>query len=68
MTEIGAKERFDHRMQQPYQPRAATPGYNATAEDRMAHSLEYIAFQLGEINARLKRAEESRAKGSAQDP
>ena len=50
------KEGWDRRKSEPYVPAsvaAAKTGIAPTAENRVAHALEYIAAQLGEINAKL---------------
>jgi len=62
MAEIGPKERFEHRMTQPFNPVGDSgAGPDISAALKSAHALEYIAFQLGEINARLKQDQASKA-------
>jgi hypothetical protein len=53
----------------PFQP-AAPSGQTVEidAQLRIAAALEYIAAQLGQINARLQRAEDARAPGVAPPP
>jgi hypothetical protein len=50
------EERFTARASQPFQPEppsASGTGLDVDATLRMAHALEYIAAQLGQINAKL---------------
>jgi hypothetical protein len=47
-----AKERFDHSALQPFEP--VQP---ADAQERIAHALEYIAAQLGQMNERARQKE-----------
>lgn len=50
MSTEGAKSRWEHMTNNPYQPvNVADSGL------RVAHALEYIAAQLGQINAKLDR-------------
>jgi hypothetical protein len=50
MSTEGAKERWDHRVSKPFQPDA-----NINERLRIANAMEYIAAQLGQINAKLDR-------------
>lgn len=45
-----AKERFDRFALQPFEP-----AQHADAQERIAHALEYIAAQLGEMNERARQ-------------
>jgi len=51
MSTEGTKARWDHMTSTPYQPVTQTgdPG------PRIAHAMEYIAAQIGQINAKLDR-------------
>lgn len=50
-----AKERFDRLALDPFEP-----AQHADAQERIAHALEYIAAQLGEMNERARRKEKGR--------
>jgi hypothetical protein len=50
MTTEGAKERWEHMVDRPFEPSA-----NIGPELRMANAIEYIAAQLFQINAKLDR-------------
>jgi hypothetical protein len=50
-----AKERFDRLAFEPFEP-----AQHADAQERIAHALEYIAAQLGEMNERARRKEKGR--------
>jgi hypothetical protein len=49
-----AKDRFDRLASERFEP-----AQHADAQERIAHALEYIAAQLGEMNERARR----KAKG-----
>jgi hypothetical protein len=50
-----AAERFAHQASQPFQPlQPKTMSLDTTAL-RIAHALEYIAAQLGQVNAKLDK-------------
>lgn len=50
MSTEGSKDRWAHMTSTPYQP-----VHVADAGLRIAHAMEYIAAQLGQINAKLDR-------------
>jgi hypothetical protein len=52
MSTEGAKERWEHKVSHPYEPDLTTGGDPAV---RIANAMEYIAAQLGQINAKLDR-------------
>lgn len=49
-----AAERARSAMENDYEPNTF-PGHNVATDLRVAHSLEYIAYQLGQINRNLAR-------------
>ena len=51
MTTEGAKERWEHMSSNPFQPDMTI---NESGQ-RIANAMEYIAAQLGQINAKLER-------------
>ena len=57
-----AKERWNARKQEPYVPATLSAGTgNVEATLRVAHAIEYIAAQMGEINAKLTTVLERRS-------
>ena len=50
MKAVAERTAAKHRL--PYEPLLGR-GTKVPAEDRIAHALEYIASQLGQINAKL---------------
>ncbi len=52
-----SQERFAQSVNEPYSPprAAASSGIETDPGLRIAHALEYIAAQLGEINAKISR-------------
>jgi len=50
MSTEGSKARWEHMTSAPY-----TPVNTADSALRIAHALEYIAAQVGQINAKLDR-------------
>ena len=52
MTDNTARGRFEHMLDNPYQPVT-----NAGADQRIAHALEYIAGHIGRISATLNAQE-----------
>jgi hypothetical protein len=50
-----AKQRWEQMVKGPFVPNHVNVGTQGTPEDRIANALEYIAVQLGEINAKLHR-------------
>ncbi len=50
-----AKDRFDRFAFEPFEP-----AQHADAQERIAHALEYIAAQLGEMNERARGKEKRR--------
>lgn len=52
-----AKDQFDRLAFEPFEP-----ARHADAQERIAHALEYIAAQLGEVNQRARRKGEGLAK------
>jgi hypothetical protein len=55
MADDMARKRFDERMSQPFAPIGVVGAGSAKVEDRIANALEYIAAQMGQINATLKK-------------
>jgi hypothetical protein len=52
------------RMEADFVPNDAVGGQNVLSELRVAHALEYIAYQMGQINRNLARiAEKLDGKG-----
>ena len=47
-----AKDRFDRSVSEAFEP-----AQHADAQERIAHALEYIAAQLGDMNERARRKE-----------
>lgn len=50
-----AAERFAHAASMPFQPLKPANMTPDTTALRMAHALEYIAAQLGQVNAKLDK-------------
>jgi hypothetical protein len=55
MSTEGASKRFQTRANAPFEPLLQTTGQgiDLDASLRIAHALEYIAAQLGQINEKL---------------
>jgi hypothetical protein len=54
MSDEGARKRWEQIISSPFIP-ATLAGTNITNENRVANALEYIAAQLGQINAKLDK-------------
>lgn len=55
MSTEGARTNWESQVMKPYEPISLQPIGSLKAEDRIAHAMEYIAGQIGQINAKLDR-------------